>query len=196
MTVMTLQRLSDLLAAYGGRVECWPEAERDAARALLERSAAAQAEYEAARRLDAALDAAPAFAPSADLETRILAAAPSVRAGRPAAPVADGSRTRRGISRGTRRGVGRWVAATALAAAAVTLWLRVPEPEPHRPAAAALTIAELGSYEMPSDVLLGSLDDDLATTVPTLGCDESGLGCLDAEPLDEVGARPTRRMLV
>src|SRR5262245_47824403 len=64
---MTLARFEELLDAYGGRPERWPDAERDAALALLERSDVARARRDAAGALDALLDRMPVVAPSAAL---------------------------------------------------------------------------------------------------------------------------------
>jgi hypothetical protein len=55
---MSLARLEQVVAAYGADPQRWPETERDAARALVERSAEARARVAEARRLDRALDAA------------------------------------------------------------------------------------------------------------------------------------------
>jgi hypothetical protein len=70
-------------------------------------------------------------------------------------------------------------AASLAAAAAVTLWLRSPEP-----AATPLTaqeIALLGVYEAPTDALLGAPSGDFVYGVPELGCERSGLGCPDLD---------------
>lgn len=55
---MRIARLEQVLAAYGADPRRWPAAERDAALALIERSAEARARVAEARRLDRALDAA------------------------------------------------------------------------------------------------------------------------------------------
>ncbi|MCZ6522557.1 MAG: hypothetical protein O7A68_01650 [Alphaproteobacteria bacterium] len=70
-----LARLGRILEAYGADPEAWPAAERDAALALLARSAEARALRERAARLDRLLDRAPALEPSPELEARVLAAA-------------------------------------------------------------------------------------------------------------------------
>jgi hypothetical protein len=54
--MVTLQRLDELLAAYGSDPANWPAAERPAAQALLARSPEIGARLDAERRLDAALD--------------------------------------------------------------------------------------------------------------------------------------------
>jgi hypothetical protein len=76
---MTIDRLREILDAYGAAPERWPAAERDAALALLAESAAARALVDAARRLDALLDRLPTPEPRADadeLAARIAAAEP------------------------------------------------------------------------------------------------------------------------
>lgn len=86
-TNMNLERLAEIVAAYGGAPHRWPAAERQAAEALVFRSAEAAALVEAARSLDAALDASPDAPVSAALVSRIMAARP-----RPI-PMAVGART-------------------------------------------------------------------------------------------------------
>jgi hypothetical protein len=76
---LPLARFRDLLDAYGAEPLRWPDAERDAALALLETSAEARAALDAEARFDALLDAGPALAPSPALAARILAAAPQAR---------------------------------------------------------------------------------------------------------------------
>ncbi|MBY0277451.1 hypothetical protein K2Z84_19135, partial [Candidatus Binatia bacterium] len=58
-----LERLRDILDAYGGDPERWPDAERRAALDLLARSAEARRLCDEALRLDAALDLLPAAQP-------------------------------------------------------------------------------------------------------------------------------------
>lgn len=77
---MSPDRFESLTHAFGGDVERWPEAERDAARQL----AAAQPSLTdrvigQARRLDEVLLSAPAARPSPALRDRIILAAPSAR---------------------------------------------------------------------------------------------------------------------
>ncbi len=76
---LPLARFRDLLDAFGAEPLRWPEAERDAALALLESSAEARAALEAEARFDALLDEGPALAPSPALARRILAATPQAR---------------------------------------------------------------------------------------------------------------------
>lgn len=74
---MDAERFEQLAEAYGGDLNRWPEAERDAAQAFAEVNGHAPARVLAeARRLDAALDAVPAPAASDLLRARIISAAP------------------------------------------------------------------------------------------------------------------------
>lgn len=57
---MTLERLAELLTAYGADAARWPEAERDAALALIEGSATARMALAETRALDALLAHDPA----------------------------------------------------------------------------------------------------------------------------------------
>jgi hypothetical protein len=164
---MDLDRLEALLAAYGADPARWPAAERDAARALLARSAAARARRDAAARLDRLLDAVPAAAPSPALAARVLAAAPQ-------APAAAARR----------RPGRRWpyvAAAASAAAAAALLVVAVHDPGPAPRAVPAEDVARLGVYEVPTDALLAGPEGDLADGVPALGCEESDVGCLDLD---------------
>ncbi len=68
---LSLARLEALLAAYGAAAERWPEAERGAARALIDASPEARALVADAAGLDRALDALAAPAPSAALQRRL-----------------------------------------------------------------------------------------------------------------------------
>lgn len=202
MAGMSLQRFAQILDAYGARPERWPENEREEARALLQRSPGARAEHEAARRLDAALDTAPLLTPSSELEARVLAAAPIAAATR-----GGNRRTTRSRETSSQRvprtpGTRAWrrVAAAAVltAAAAVAVWIQAPvtiwTPGAPPPQAGELTIAELGSYEMPTDALLGAPDVDLASSLPALGCEESGLGCWDSEMQQDTKRNFSRRV--
>jgi ferric-dicitrate binding protein FerR (iron transport regulator) len=63
---MTPQRVSELIAAYGTAPGKWPEAERAAALAMLDRSPALRAELQRMAALDAALDLWPNPAPQLD----------------------------------------------------------------------------------------------------------------------------------
>ncbi len=75
---MESRRLAEILDAYGADPGRWPDAERDAVRALLADSAEATALRDAAAALDTVLNAVAAPAPSPELMAAILAsAAPS-----------------------------------------------------------------------------------------------------------------------
>ncbi len=82
---MSRQRLAEIVAAFGAAPARWPAAEREAAEALMARSADARALVAEARELDVLLDMAPDFAATPELVSRIMAARPvSGRPGRPA----------------------------------------------------------------------------------------------------------------
>ena len=76
MTMITLERFRDLVAAYGADPARWPERERVVALELLQRSPEARASLEEARDLDYLLELAPTTAVTPELQTRILAAFP------------------------------------------------------------------------------------------------------------------------
>jgi hypothetical protein len=174
--MMTIERLTELLDAYGAQPERWPDGERTAMRALLERSAEARAHLAAAADLDALLDRAVTAAPAPDLAARILAAAPR----RTTVPRQAG-----------RRSWPRLAAVPLLAAAAgLALWL---VREPPRPATLAPeVVARLGALDVPTDDLLSSAELGLDDETPSFGCDDPALGCdeLDAPPAQRSGRRP------
>ena len=190
---MTLARLRELLDAYGADPERWPQEERDAACALLAQSVQAQRRHEASARLDAVLNLAPAHAASPALVERILAAVPQGAtaehlnaAARPPALRLASPPVGRRASRRFRawRYVG--TALPLAAAAALVLWLlRAPAPTPER---TRVTMAELGTYDVPTDVLLTTPSLEALDNVPSFGCTGSGLGCLDPEPLNKQSA--------
>lgn len=203
-----LERLRDILDAYGGDPERWPDAERDPALALLARSAEARRLCDEARQLDAALDLLPAAEPSPGLEERIVAAARSVpqeavrRA--PVVSLAD-ARERRDAPGALRR---RLLLAAALpVAVAAALALYVARSERTQPAQVARTgdpavaarvggdaattpreaseaelLAALGSYRVPSDGL-GELADGGYDADPWHSCSEGDLGCVESDTL-------------
>jgi len=81
MTDMTEARVLELIAAYGPEPAAWPDAEREAAAALLR--AVPEMFEEAlieARMLDDALAAFPVVQPPAGLAARIIASAPTASA--------------------------------------------------------------------------------------------------------------------
>ncbi|PKQ02073.1 MAG: hypothetical protein CVT73_20165 [Alphaproteobacteria bacterium HGW-Alphaproteobacteria-12] len=94
---MTLERLREIVEAYGASPARWPHAERSAAEALASSSPEAQALLAEAVRFDALLDMAPAEAPSAALTERLIAARP--RAATPLVPM------RRETAKGFLRGL-------------------------------------------------------------------------------------------
>jgi hypothetical protein len=159
---MTLDRLGQLLDAYGARPERWPDAERAAALALLFASREARARRDAAAALDSMLDRVPVLAPSPELADRILAGAP--RGVRP-------------TSRALRRRVSVAAALGFAAAASVAVWLvrRSEVPRTLDPAA----VAQLDDYETPSDSLLASTDLDNEDALPVFGCDDPDVDCED-----------------
>jgi len=178
-TPLSVERLEALLDAYGAREEQWPDDAREAAHALLERSAHARAARERAARLDRVLDAVPAEASTPDLAARILADFDRISA-KTTTPPASAARPR----------IRRYLAAAApLAAAAVALWLvRTPDRSPDAgPQIARVGIPDLGTYETPTDEWLDPLGVDLFGTLPGVGCSDNGLGCIDLETPDTTG---------
>jgi hypothetical protein len=81
---MTPERFAALADAFGADLRRWPEADRNAAQALVQESTLARARLAEADALDALLDLSRIAAPSADLRQRILATAPKPRATGPA----------------------------------------------------------------------------------------------------------------
>lgn len=74
---MTLERVREIVAAYGASAHRWPQAEREAALAFVAKSDEARALVNEALSLDLMLDAAPVAAPaSSELVARIMAARP------------------------------------------------------------------------------------------------------------------------
>lgn len=88
--VMTLDRLREIVEAFGAAAHRWPVSERQAALTLVAKSAEARALVDEALTLDLMLDAAPAAAPASEmLVSRIMAARPravplTMPVGRPA----------------------------------------------------------------------------------------------------------------
>lgn len=76
--IMTRDRFDHLASVYGGDLRRWPEAERDAARALLDQDKTARAVFAAADELDAFLDSAPRPMASAALREQVIASAAGV----------------------------------------------------------------------------------------------------------------------
>jgi hypothetical protein len=74
---MNAERFAALADAFGGDIRRWPEPERAAGWDFLKMEpAAAEPLLHAARRIDAVLDSAPSFIPSAALRELVLASAP------------------------------------------------------------------------------------------------------------------------
>jgi len=171
-STMSLERLRALLDAYGANPDRWPPGERMAALALLEQSPQAQRWRNASASVDALLDHAPGFEVSTTLIDRILAAAPT--------PVPSANRTPPPCRHTTRR-VWAWrTLAAALplaAAAAVVLWVWTkPSQTPER---ANVTLAEMETFDVPTDALLDLPSIQVLDSVPTFGCVGGGLGCVD-----------------
>ena len=162
---LTLDRLAQLLDAYGAAPERWPHTEREAAERLVDQSAAARARWEDAADLDRLLDTVPSEPPSPALTARVLAAAPSRRPAR-------------------LRQRALMAAIPLAAAAAVTLWLVIEHEPARRPAGG--TTASLGEYTSATDVLLEPYGIDVYGTVPSIGCSDSVLGC----PNVDAASRP------
>jgi len=171
---MTVDRLRELLDAYGASPTRWPEAERASAQKLVAESAAARELQREADALDRLLDALPAGDASPALVSRVLGGAP-------------GRRARRAT---------RWVAAAALplaAAAALGFWLlaRQKPASPtadarQKPASPTADVANVrvGEYGSSTDVLLQTYGVDVYATVPSVGCADSALGCPRVEAPD------------
>ncbi|MEQ8281618.1 MAG: hypothetical protein RIC04_02510 [Parvibaculum sp.] len=85
----SIERLKEIVDAWGASPSRWPEAERGAAEALLAASSEARGLVAEAQRLDALLDAAPVEAPSAALMERLMAARPRPAANAPSRTVAE-----------------------------------------------------------------------------------------------------------
>jgi hypothetical protein len=63
------------------------------------------------------------------------------------------------------------------AAAALVLWLWAkPSRTPER---TDVAVADLGTYDVPTDVLLAVPSVEALDSVPSFGCTGAGLGCLD-----------------
>lgn len=153
---MGLDRLAELLDAYGARSERWPSDERAGALALLAGSAQARALRDCAARLDALLDRLPVAVPSPGLAARVVRAARPPRAPWPAV----------------------WGAAALAAAAGLALWLAVPRAP--RGVLDAAALARLGELRTPTDALLAASDLDGDDIVPAFGCEAPDVDCGDA----------------
>ncbi|MCK6554813.1 hypothetical protein L6Q96_09570 [Candidatus Binatia bacterium] len=192
---MPLARLRALVDAYGANPERWPAAERAAAEQLLRTSPEAQRYRDAAAGLDALLDLACEPEPSAALRDRILATTAS-RASNDDAPLprrhAPHSAVRPATARrhhtGARNTILRRVVPAVLAAAGIALVLWSFTGTGPSQAPRPVTVAEIGVYDLPTDVLLTGAGLDLLDEVPAFGCEGSGLGCLDPAPANHQSA--------
>lgn len=196
---MTLQRLEQLLDAYGASPERWPADERAAALTLLAHSVEARTLRDEAERFDLLLDCAPVLSPSAELTARVLAAVPTAEA------PAEGQRfhsvqllrakenrptnvgqSRRRAEHPRRKPLGFVLAAAAsLAIIFGGVRLLTPTPQP----LSSEMIANLGRYDTPTDVLLEWPGVDSLSTLPTVGCQESEFGCPNLDALPKVESR-------
>lgn len=168
--VLTVERLEQLLDAYGGVPERWPDAEREAALRLVQRSPELRARWEQAAELDRLLDSFETEAPSPLFAAGVLHGAPRRRAAH--------------VWRRTFAAV-----VPLAAAAAVVLWLVSGQPQQ---TATTLTSLSIGEYESPTDVLLGAYGVDVYAAMPSIGCSESTLGCPDVKA---TGGPVSRRQL-
>lgn len=201
---MTLQRLGELLEAYGARSEGWPVEEQSAALALLRESAEGRRLRNQAAALDTVLDRSRAPAPSAALLDRVLAAAPAavretqgirgshatIGTSRP--PAYDGAHASRRPARSRWRAV---AVASFVAAASLALWLTR---QPDVPPVAVTTQAagpEIDDYSAPSDALLDAETVAVLDTLPVLGCETAGdWGCPELDfPEDQSKIDTARR---
>jgi hypothetical protein len=171
-STMSLERLRALLDAYGANPDRWPAEERASALALLEQSPQAQRWRDASASVDALLDHAPGFEGSATLIDRILTSTP--------APAPSANRTPPPYRYLTRR-VRAWrtlAAAVPLAAAAVVMLWVLTKPS-QTPEPTSVTLAEIGTFDVPTDALLDVPGVQALDRVPTFGCAGGGLGCVD-----------------
>lgn len=171
---MSLERFRRLVDSYGAESARWPAEEREAALLLAEGSGEARRLREEARRLDFLLDRWVSPEPSAELIERVMSGIPSRR---PSSAKRWGSRFAPALCRI------RWsyaAAGVACGLAALVLWLG-RSLEPPKPTLTQSEIALLGTYTMPTDVLLEPSVVDLLDTLPAFGCEGSELACPDLE---------------
>jgi hypothetical protein len=108
--MMRLERLRELMDAYGGDPRRWPPAERAPAAELLAASAEARVLLAEAASLDQLLDGAPPMAPATLDAEKLIALATAAAQERPFVPLA-------GVMRPAGRGL--WLRAVSLAAATI-----------------------------------------------------------------------------
>jgi len=206
-SAMTLQRLQQLLDAYGANPERWPAEEHAAALALLAYSMEARTRQAEAARLDALLDLAPLAQPSVELLARVLAAAPAQKTrskstrNRLARVIPPGwrrqsSAERRDGNSAEARRIPAWFPLAIAASLAIALW-SVLTPTPRRELSSDV-IATLGVYHTPTDALLQWPGVDLLNTLPSVGCMDSGLGCpeLNVSPESQSQSQAMERYYV
>ena len=68
---LDLERFEQLLAVHGGRLERWPQAQREPLRRGVQQPAQARARWAEAAELDALLAAAPEIEPTSELVARL-----------------------------------------------------------------------------------------------------------------------------
>jgi hypothetical protein len=200
---MTIQRLQELLDAYGARSDQWPPGERASALALLRDSDEARHRRNEAARLDAVLARAVVPAPSPGLLDRVVATASDVRL--PVARTAlrrhpnehHGPRDGQLRVHPRRQAERRWqsvvaAASFAAAAAAVTLWLARPSETP-RDTETPAALAVLGTYSTPTDTLLEAESLSVVDSLPAFGCDDGEWGCPELDLARQHSATDRRR---
>ena len=139
---IAVDRFRTLLDAYGATAERWPEAERQAALALVAASAEARTLMDEAGQLDDLLDRLPVAEPSPSLAERILAAAPVAIA----APAA--------------RRRGGWIGRSL-----ATLWPELPAWRPAAALAASLVCGLVTGAFLPAEEIGFRQQTDLSAFV-------------------------------
>ena len=192
---LPLARLRALVDAYGANPDRWPAEERAAAAELLSTSPEAQRYRDAAAGLDALLALAREPEPPVALRDRILAGVPPRQADAAALPPRrhvphPAIRPAAGRRQQTpaRSAVLRRIVPAVLAAAGIALVLWSFDTSSPSPTPRHITVAEIGVYDVPTDVLLTGAGLDLLDDVPAFGCEGSGLGCLDPAPANHQSA--------
>jgi len=187
---MSLERFRELLDAYGAESARWPVEEREAALLLAAGSEEARRLRKEAKRLDSLLDRSVSPKPSAELIARVMSGIPSRRA-------SSARRWGIGFARALWSMRGSYAAAGAACGLAalilLILWMGRSS-EPPEPALTQPQVALLGTYTMPTDVLLEPSVVDLLDTLPAFGCEGSELACPDLEGgLEPQSKLPLRR---
>jgi len=167
MPMLTVDELRRRLDLHGTDRRDWPADAWTAATTLVARSAEARAVWDEAVALDRLLGTAPAVGPSPALVARVLADAP---------PASLPARWRRRAAA---------MAVPLAAAAGLALWLARGAPR------VDVSAIEVGDYTSPTDYLLDPYGVDVSDSLPSLGCDDSTLGCpgLDGETDMEARSR-------